>query len=80
MTDVKAILEEIGMCVGCAEPVYVGQAVTPWDDEIGHYNCRDPYSLAAQPELDGDPEIPPALVLLGSPARYIALPKVRALI
>ena len=70
--------EEIGICVGCCKSLRVGEVVTAWDDEIGHYNCRDPFSLARQLELDADPDTPPPVVLLGSPSRYLALDVVLA--
>lgn len=65
--------EEIGICVGCAKPLRVGEVVTPYDDEVGHANCDDPFSLDVSPELIADPEIPPAMVLIGRPARYAPL-------
>jgi hypothetical protein len=43
--------EELGICVGCNEPIQVGEVVTAWDDEIGHYNCTytSPTALIGYP-------------------------------
>lgn len=65
--------EEIGICIGCAKPLRVGEVVTPYDDEVGHANCDDPFALDVSPELIADPGIPPAMVLIGRPARYAPL-------
>jgi len=70
--------EDLGLCIGCNEPLRAGQVVTVWDNEVGHYNCKAPYSLARQPELNADEDTPPPVVLIGSPARYAELDAIAA--
>lgn len=65
--------EELGVCIGCNKPLLVGQVITAWDDEAGHYDCANPYSQTRQPDLDADPDTPPPVVLLGNPAFHISL-------
>ena len=70
--------EDLGLRVGCNQALRAGEVVTPWDDVVGHYDCHNPTSLERIPDLDSDPDCPPPFVLLGNPARYVALDVVRA--
>ncbi len=79
MTDnTQALVEDLGLCIGCNKPLRVGEVVTPWADEVGHYDCRRPACLNRIPELDSDKDTPPPMVLLGSPARYVPLEAITA--
>lgn len=78
--EVKSSVEDHGTCIGCNEPIITGQVLTVWDDEIGHYDCKNPYSLQRQPDLDEQDDVPKPCLLLGEPARYVSLTDIEEII
>lgn len=74
-----SLVEDLGLCIGCNEPLRVGEVVTPWDDEVGHANCENPASFDVS-HLGDDPDFPVPMVLLGSPAKYVRLSTIKAIV
>lgn len=75
MTQNTTLAEDFGLCVGCNEPIQIGQVLTVWDDETGHADCDRPFDLGHQHPADAD--WPKPVVLLGDPAKHIPLSALR---
>ena len=66
---------ELGTCIGCGEPLRVGQILTVWDEETGHADCDKPFDINHEHPADAD--WPHPVVLLGDPAVHVPLSKLK---
>jgi|GEM_PF-5907067 len=73
---VEVSQDDHGFCVGCNQPIQIGQVLTVWDEETGHADCDRPFDLGHQHPADADWPLP--VVLLGHPATYHPLSQLSA--